>query len=332
MRIPDVSLSSTTQVPINRLTEQWVIDAQPNYARSDMLVGNHQHGCCAYANLVSKGLGKCASARSGLIALSRFYEADIEEATNAFNLYYYSTARRIYFESHLKFGKVSAIWTQANLYDVMVSQYQRTGDPDDYQLCLDILEGNRIQYANYDWDNGVVWFIYDDIMWWVISRNLLLTHDEKYLICPSGLNGMVRFFRIKDNGSYDPVHGGMYWHGSGKSEGSPHPTWQDVMYQLSYCDCCYDAFNATTDSTYFYKVGNLHWANNNLFDKNSGRVPDSKHGNRLMPTGRSCPQSGTCIDGYDVVQCHEDRKYLDDAVLTANYTKNQMSKNEYLHF
>jgi hypothetical protein len=315
-----------------------------NYARTDMLVGSRNMDVVSLSESRLKGIqGESVPLQGADFAspYPDFTDADIEAATDAFNANYYSTAKRLYFESHLRTGKVSAIWTQANLYDLMVTQYQRTGDEKDYQLCLDILEGNRLQYANYNWDNGVVWFIYDDIMWWVISlaEAYSITKDEKYLnLSKSGFERVWSGSSVlKDNGSYDPVHGGMYWAWDQKNpEGTPLPT-MGKMSCINYPTviAAMTLFNATADSTYFYKGLEIYtWANNNLFDKELGRVPDSKHGNGPNANWKDhVYNQGTCIGAAMMLyNATNDRKYLDDAVLTANYTKNQMSTNGYMHF
>jgi len=39
------------------------------------------------------------------------------------------------------------------------------------------------QYAGYDWTNQDKWFIWDDMMWWIIAlaRAYETTGDQKYL-------------------------------------------------------------------------------------------------------------------------------------------------------
>src|SRR3546814_13968399 len=78
-----------------------------------------------------------------------------------------------------------------------------------------MFKGNYEHYDRFNWDNGKVWFIYDDIMWWVISlaRGYELTGNAPYLELAE--TGFERVWSgssvVKDGGSYDPVNGGMYW-------------------------------------------------------------------------------------------------------------------------
>ncbi|MDR1809373.1 MAG: glycoside hydrolase family 76 protein [Prevotella sp.] len=268
-----------------------------------------------------------------------YAEADIDAAYEAFNRQFLSPSKNIYYEKSIKRGKVAAIWTQAIFLDMAENAYLRTGSPKDSLFFLKILEGNRQHYANFDWDNGKVWFIYDDIMWWVITlaRTALITGDITWLnLAESGFERVWSGSKVlKDNGSYDPVAGGMYWAwDQQRPEGTPTPR-MGKMACINYPTVigAMTLFEATGDSAYFNKGVEIYaWARNNLFDKWLGRVADSWHGRRSDWKMHVYNQA-TCIGAATMLyKATGDSLYLEDAILAADYTKNQMSGNGFLHF
>ena len=314
-----------------------------NYARADLLTGNLVLYSVPYAESFITGLQGESIPYIGTDYYSSFpnyTNEDINVATSSFNTAFYSKSRMLYFEYSSKIGKVAAIWTQAVLFDIMMNNYLRTRDDKEYTWMTNILEGNSIQYAGYNWDNGDVWFIYDDIMWWVISlaRAYQVTGEVKYLnLSKTGFERVWSGSKIlKDNGSYDPVNSGMYWAwNQNNPEGSPVST-MGKMACINYPTVlgAMTLFEITKDSTYFRKgLEIFDWAQNNLFDKQTGRVADSKHGIG-NPTWKDHVYNQATSIGAAVIlyKATGDRRFLDDAVMAANYTKNQMSKNGYLHF
>jgi predicted alpha-1,6-mannanase (GH76 family) len=269
-----------------------------------------------------------------------YTNADIDSAYNAFNRQYLSTAKDIYYEKSNKSGKPAAIWTQAIFLDIAENAFLRTRSEKDSLFFLKILEGNRKYYDNFNWDNGTVWFIYDDIMWWVISlaRTYLLTSDTRWLnLSKSGFERVWEGSKtLEDKGSYDPVNGGMYWAWNQKKpKGSPAPS-MGKMACINYPTviAALTLFHATADSTYFHKGIEIYrWAQNNLFDNQKGRVADSKHGSGKPNWKDHLYNQATCIGAaVALYQATGDRSFLDDALLAAAYIKDQMSTNDFLPF
>ncbi|MDR0560345.1 MAG: glycoside hydrolase family 76 protein [Prevotellaceae bacterium] len=268
-----------------------------------------------------------------------YTEKDIDLAYNAFNEQFLSSKEKIYYEKSGRSGKVAAIWTQAIFLDVAENAYLRTQSKKDSLFFQKILEGNRKYYDNFNWDNGKVWFIYDDIMWWVISlaRTYLITGEKKWLnLSASGFERVWSGSKIlKDNGSYDPVSGGMYWAwNQQRPEGTPTPS-MGKMACINYPAVigAMTLFEATGDSSYLKKGLEIYdWARNNLFDKKDGRVADSRHGNGRPAWKMHVYNQATCIGAAMMLyKATGDKMYLNDAILTADYTK-KMSGNDFLHF
>ena len=317
-----------------------------NYARADLLYGKgepHTMGTVSYADSYIRGIqGENIPYElpdsEYTTKYHRYTEEDIKTAYDAFNARYLMPSN-IYVEK-VGQSKVAAIWVQAIYYDVAMNAYKRTGSKEAKKLMDDIYLGNYNRYAQYDWDNGPVWFIYDDIMWWVISlaRAYELTGDEKYL--ERSETGFERVWSgspvVGDNGSYDPVRGGMYWAWDQQNPvGSPDPG-MGKMACINYPTvvAAMTLYNCTKNEKYLNKAKEIYeWSNKNLFNPKNGRVPDSNHNGGISNWHALVYNQGTCIGAAMMLYKETgDVKYLDDAILTANYTKNQMSNNGAMPF
>jgi predicted alpha-1,6-mannanase (GH76 family) len=258
-----------------------------------------------------------------LPAAVTYTSLDATNAFNSFNTYLFDPVRKVYFRDSGKPTNVGAIWTQAIYWDMAMNAYKRTKSPENLQFMEDIYEGCNNYYAQYDWVNQpTVWFIYDDIMWWVISmaRAYEITGDQKYLDhSVSGFNRVWSGSPGIDTGSYDKVNGGMFWNwvpgDNGKMSCINYPT---VIAATTL-------FNITKDSTYLAKATKIYkWAHDNLFDSQLGKVADSRHGSSNDWTVHVYNQA-TCIGAAVMLfKVTNDSTYLNDAVLAANFTKNVM--------
>ncbi|HEY9559251.1 MAG TPA: glycoside hydrolase family 76 protein [Anseongella sp.] len=257
--------------------------------------------------------------------------ADVMAAYNAFNQCLLYPVRKLYRRDTEAEKEVGAIWTQAIYWDMAMNAYKKTGSEAHRQLVSDIFKGNYEHYDRFNWDNGKVWFIYDDIMWWVISlaRGYELTGNAPYLELAE--TGFERVWSgssvVKDGGSYDPVNGGMYWQwnqknpaaskeGDGKMACINYPTVIAAM----------TLFQNTKKPEYLEKAKEIYdWASANLFNKRRGAVADSKHGNGRPHWKTHVYNQATCI-GAAMLLYNEtgDERYLNDAVRAADYVKNSM--------
>ncbi|XHR92376.1 glycoside hydrolase family 76 protein [Mucilaginibacter sp. UC70_90] len=244
-----------------------------------------------------------------------FSSADADLAYTAFNNAFYDSNNKLYFSTTKKDG-VAAIWTQAIYWDMAMNVYERTKTPAQLTRISDIYQGNYNHYDGYNWNNNTVWFIYDDMMWWVIAlaRANQLTGNATYL--EKAKSGFDRVW----NGSYDPVDGGMFWdfQHSGKNSCINFPTVIAAM----------KLYNITKDVSYLNKAKSIYtWSKTNLVDA-SGKVNDNKIGNN-PPGGQDYTyNSGTAIGAaMALYKQTNDAAYLNDAKLYADYVKNNMCTN-----
>lgn len=239
---------------------------------------------------------------------------DATEAFESFNRHFYSHGAKLYHATtdRVEFG---SIWTQAIFWDIVMDAYERTEDPKYLQMIHDMYEGGYNQYDGYNWENKVEWFIYDDIMWWVIAlaRAHTVTGEEKYL--DLSISGFDRVWRD----SYDPEDGGMYWsfNHSGKNACINYPTVIAAM----------RLYHITGDSAYLEKAKKIYgWARENLFQESTGRVADHKVGDDSPGFEDYTYNQGTAIGAAVMLyQETEDESYLEDAITTADYTREEMS-------
>lgn len=256
------------------------------------------------------------------LILKEFTEQNATSAIDAFNNQFYNTGLKLYYTSSDKQG-VAAIWTQAIYWDMIMNAYKRTDDPKYKQMIEDIYQGGYNRYDKYNWNNTTEWFIYDDMMWWIISlaRAYEITKEDKYL------NHSIAGFNRVWSGSYDPINGGMFWafdHG-GKTACINYPTVVGAM----------TLYNITKEESYLNKAKEIYtWSRNVLFDKNDGKVADHKYKEEPTNWTTQLYNQATCIGAavmlYNVTK---EKQYLDDAILAIEYTKNTMSdKNGILPF
>lgn len=256
---------------------------------------------------------------------TKFTSEDATVALDAFNRYFYNTEMKLYSTTSDQKGR-AAIWTQAIYWDMIMNGYKRTGDKKYYQLIEDIYQGGYEQYDAYNWNNTVEWFIYDDIMWWVISmaRAYEITKDPKYL--GHSILGFERVWKgtpgVKDKGSYDPEKGGMKW-------GWKRDEWRGKMACINYPTVigAMTLYNITKDQSYLDRAKEIYaWSRNTLFDKKDGKVADHKAGDDPINWTTQLYNQATCI-GAAVMLYKEtgDKTYLNDAILAADYSKNAMS-------
>ncbi|MBS1563341.1 MAG: alpha-1,6-mannanase, partial [Bacteroidetes bacterium] len=209
---------------------------------------------------------------SGNTGSVSFTANNATSAYNDFNTYLYSPSMKLYYRASDKSG-IGAIWTQAIYWDMAMNAWKRTKDAKYRQLIDDIYQGGAAQYANYDWRNQDKWFIWDDMMWWIIAlaRAYETTGDQKFLDnAKAGFNfvwnGDPSINRV---GSFDPATGGMEWAWKqrGKTACINYPTVVGAM----------TLYNITKDQQYVDKAKTVYaWARKNLFDTTLGKVADNR--------------------------------------------------------
>jgi predicted alpha-1,6-mannanase (GH76 family) len=239
--------------------------------------------------------------------------ADATTAYNAFNTACYNPTAKLYYSTTQKTG-LAAIWTQAIFWDMAMDVYTRTKATADMTRITDMYTGGSNQYNAYNWNNTTVWFIYDDMMWWInaLARANKITGNAAYLT-----NATTGFDHVWA-GSYDTVNGGMFWdfNHTGKNSCINFPTVIAAM----------RLYNITGNSAYLTKAQSIYtWAKANLTNTTTGQVYDNKIGSNPPGGTDYTYNSGTAIGAaYALYKQSGNSAYLSDATRYADYVKNNM--------
>jgi predicted alpha-1,6-mannanase (GH76 family) len=242
--------------------------------------------------------------------LPNFTEADANSVFQSFNNIYYNPSKKVYYNASDRSG-TGSIWTQAIFWDIAMHAYERTGNNDHLTLINDIYQGGFNEYAGYDWTNTQEWFIYDDMMWWIIAlaRAYQITGNTTYL--EKSKSG---FEHVWDN-AHDPVNGGMFWQFSHSSKHSciNYPTVIAAM----------RLYDITGETHYFDKAKEIYaWSRTNLYQPSTGRVADSRNSSGGLGWEDYTYNQGTCIGAAVMLyKKTNDAQYLDDAKKAADYTR-----------
>lgn len=258
--------------------------------------------------------------KPGNLPQKSFTSKDATLAIDAFHATFYNPEMKLYAISSDKKGR-AAIWVQAIYWDMIMNAYKRTQSPKYLDLIEDIYQGGYEQYTGYDWTDEVEWFIYDDMMWWIISlgRAYEITGEPKYLA-----HAAAGFSYVWQE-SYDPKRGGMWWNfkHDGKMSCINYPTVVGAM----------TLYRITKDPAYLEKARNIYaWSRKVFFDSGQGRIADNMHYHFQRKDGMDIDwttqlyNQGTFIGSAIMLyKATHDKSYLDDAILAADYVRNTMS-------
>lgn len=294
---------------------------------------------------------------------------DVWAAYEGFNNTFLDTRKYIY-KTDTSFGQAidrgrgaAAIWCQPIYWEMAMNAYKLAGAEKDKKrakamkkLCGKIFAGNKAHYAGFDFhDNNenTGWFIYDDIMWWTIalSRAYELFGEEEYLRLAEASFQRVWYGseRVGDTGSYDEAEGGMFWQwqpirnpkpnkpGDGKMACINFPTAVAALTLYGNVpekspDQTGEAPGCQSRSQYLAKGKEIYeWGVENLFDKKSGCVADSRHG-KGTPHWKAHVYNQATFIGASVLlyKATGEKRYLDHAVLAADYTFHTMSSPRHI--
>lgn len=251
--------------------------------------------------------------------LKHFTKKDATTAMDAFHSTFYNPDMKLYAISSDMKGR-AAIWVQAIYWDMIMNAYKRTKAPKYRRLIEEVYQGGYEQYDKYNWDNKIEWFIYDDMMWWIISlaRAYEITNDPKYLAHASS-----GFYHVWKE-SYDKERGGLWWNfkHDGKMACINYPTTVGAM----------TLYNVTKDPDYLEKAKSVYaWSRDVFFDKEKGRIADNMHyhfqrqnGMDIDWTTQLYNQATFIGSAVMLYKATGEKAYLDDAVLAADYVRNEM--------
>ncbi len=239
--------------------------------------------------------------------------ADADLAFSSLNKVYWDPAAKL-FRKEEQGSKKADFWLAAQLWDTVMDQYDRTGSADVKRQINEVYDGFVKQ--NPDWTKNK---FNDDIMWWVIAcgRAYKITGDERYL-----KKSKAMFDFVYDNFTDAKMGGGVYWINQRTSKNScvNSPTVIAAV-RLSVF---------LKDPSYLEKAKSVYaWQKKTLTD-GTGKVFDSVSVDPTRQTPRIAKFSLTYNQGTFIgaavllYQQTKDKTYLDDAIRTAEWTKNNL--------
>lgn len=252
----------------------------------------------------------------------------------------------------------AAIWCQPIYWDMSMNAYKLAKAQKDRKksayykkLARKIFAGNKAQYCQFDFDDNnenTGWFIYDDIMWWTISLarayELFGTKECLKLSEESFRRVWYGSEKVGDTGSYDKEHGGMFWQWQPIQNPKPNKFSDGKMACINFPTvvAALTLYNNVpnkrkeltgerpeyqTKAQYLAKGKEIYkWGVENLLDKETGRIADSRHGNK-RPAGKAHVYNQATFIGASILlyKATGEKQYLDNAILGADYTVNVMS-------
>lgn len=264
---------------------------------------------------MSKSLG---AQEDKIQAVQPYTWADANVAVDAFNAAFYDANKSLfYFNSEHGNNPwintpYAQIWTQAIFWDMMMNAYKRTKDAKYLKQVNEIYNGGYAYYDGFNWTNEKVWFIYDDMMWWIISlaRAYEITGDKEML------KHSVLGFNYVYKEAFDSIGNGMYWDfkHTGKMACINYPTVIAAM----------TLYQITMEQEYLNKAKTIYTYCQKTFFKN-GKVADSWHTDGVDWKTHIYNQA-TCIGSAALLYIQSgDTTYLNHAIQAAEYTRNNMT-------
>ena len=257
-------------------------------------------------------------------------EADL--AFNSLNKVYWDQATK-FFRKEEQGPKKADFWMSAHLWETVMDQFERTGSADVRRQIDDLYD--TFVKDNPDWTKNRY---NDDIMWWSIAcaRAYKITNDERYL-----KKAKASFDFVYDNFTDDVFGGGVYWVAQRTSKNScvNSPT---VIAAVRLSVLLKDpSYLEKAKSVYAWQKKTLTDGTGKVFDAISGgnRGGAGARGNRGGPTtqanrggpttrinrGSLTYNQGTFIGAAVLLyQQTKDKTYLDDAIITAQWTKDNL--------
>ncbi|MDD3038286.1 glycoside hydrolase family 76 protein [Bacteroides sp.] len=257
-----------------------------------------------------------------------------------------------------RFNGAAAIWCQPTYWDMAMNAYKLAKTQKDKkkatyykELCDKIFAGNKAQYAHFDFDDNnenTGWFIYDDIMWWTITlaRAYELFEVDEYLRLSEESFSRVWYGskKVGDTGSYDKENGGMFWQWQPIHNPNPNKPGDGKMACINFPvavaaltlynnvpksrkESSEESPKYQTKAQYLAKGKEIYeWGVENLLDKKTGLVADSRHG-KGTPAWKAHIYNQATFIGASVLlyKATGEKRYLDNAILAADYSVNQMS-------
>ncbi len=211
---------------------------------------------------------------------------------------------------------VQNFWTEAEMFEIVIDAYNHTGDARYKEMTDQLYEGFLVDWKGQEKDGWWSGNDYnDDIMWMVIAcaRAYLATGDTKYLN-----TARLNFDQTYARAWSDDLGGGLWWRVDNQTKNA-------CVNGPGAIAACLLGENLK-DESYFEKAKSImEWERANLYEPDTGHVYDSYNIRGEKNKWASTYNQGTFIGASTLLYEHYgDNKYLNDAIMAANYAMNTM--------
>jgi predicted alpha-1,6-mannanase (GH76 family) len=259
--------------------------------------------------------------------------AEADKAYNSLNQVYWDADSK-FFRKEESGNKKTDFWLEAQLWDTVMDQYDRTHSEIVKKQVNDLYDGFNAQYP--DWTKNK---FNDDIMWWTIgcTRAYQITGDARYLN-----KAKASFDFVYQVFCDDALGGGIWWSSDRRSKNS-----------CVECPAIIAAMRLSellNDPSYFEKARQLYQWQKNMLTDGKGKVYDSvRIGSRRNPnfstnsyTGFNPRRNNSPLGTFSLTYNQgtyigasvllylktKDTSYLTEAIKTADWTRSNLCTGE----
>jgi predicted alpha-1,6-mannanase (GH76 family) len=253
-----------------------------------------------------------------------------DEATNAFDSfvatywdddanYFYTYSDHQVHPEHAhgpQAGLLTDYWWEAQLWEMAMDRYERTGDSKSRQLIDDIYDGFTRQYPDYsgnDWN--------DDIGWWARGsiRAYELTSDQRYLAAAQTMFGFISSYEDTTYG------GGIWWKNVDVGDGSRNE--KNVATNATAVYTAMRLYVATGNPAYRTTAQRIYgWLDTNF--NNNGHLRDHVAGDgQFTDWDWTYNQGNFAGAALELYLDSGTRAYLDDATGAIDWAVNNMTSS-----
>lgn len=238
-------------------------------------------------------------------------EAAYESFTSFIDGYYFKSSVSDYGLFLEVDKKEMHFWDQAEIYEVVIDAYERTGDKRYYDMIFEIFKGfTRTHGTDWEWNE-----YNDDIMWMTIActRAYNDTGDKDFLDI-----AVKHFDMVWDRAWTDDLGGGLWWRTDNNTKNAC------VNCPATIAACLLG--DALDDESYYDKAKLImDWVVGNIYDSKTGNVYDAYNIKGEKNSWASTYNQGTFIGANTLLYLHTgDGAYLSQARRAADYTIENM--------
>jgi predicted alpha-1,6-mannanase (GH76 family) len=245
-------------------------------------------------------------------------EADI--AYNAFYETYVNTSNSDYktFYKGDNQDQLLDFWTYAHAWQVVMDMYERTRDT----VYIRQMKELWIGFNETNWADGTNWTTNDyndDIAWWIIAatRAYFLTGDTVYSTVAKR-----NYDWVWETQKDDELGGGIWWKNDTHQE-------KNTCINAPMVNAAVHLYWIYDDEKYLDHAKELHdWIKVTLL-RDDGGLSDHIRADGSVRGGPLSYNQGTFIGGaYRLFKATGDSGYLEDAIKSADYTRDRMCGND----